>query len=59
MELILTKNAQNRITVTCDGQPSHTFPLMDQLSQQQDDLLVLTDPVEIGVRLFAALVLGA
>jgi hypothetical protein len=55
MELVLTKNDQNQVTVTCDGQPSHTFFLTDLLPQRQDEQLVLTDPVETGARLFAAL----
>jgi tetratricopeptide (TPR) repeat protein len=55
MELVLTKNGQNQVTVTCDGQPSHTFSLTDLLPQRQDDPLVLTNPVETGARLFAAL----
>ncbi len=55
MELVLTPNAQNQVTVTCDGQPSHTFPLNDIISQRQDNQLGLIDPIQIGARLFAAL----
>lgn len=55
MELVLTKNDQNQVAVTCDGQPSHTFSLTDLLPQRQDDQLVLMNPTETGARLFAAL----
>lgn len=55
MELVLTKKSRNQITVSCDGQPSHTFSLTGLLPERQDDQVVVTDPVVIGARLFAAL----
>lgn len=55
MELVLTKNDLNQVAVAWDGQPSHTFPLSDLLPQQQADQLVLANPIETGMRLFAAL----
>jgi tetratricopeptide (TPR) repeat protein len=55
MELVLTKNDQNQVTVTCDGQLSRTFSLTDLLPERQDDPLALTNPVQTGARLFAAL----
>lgn len=52
MEIVLTPNQGNQISVTCDGQPSHTFTLTGLLPQEDG---VLTDPVETGKRLFTAL----
>ncbi len=55
MEILLTKNSQDTIDVTCDGQFSHVFRLSGLLPEQHNGQIVLTDPGETGTKLFQAL----
>ncbi len=55
MEIVLTQNIHNQIAVICDGQPSHIFLLTGLMPEQEGGQVILADPVETGVRLFAAL----
>lgn len=56
MELVLTRQSETQISVTCDNQPSHSFDLQTLLLQnKKDEEELLNDPKTYGRKLFAAL----
>src|SRR5438105_1658982 len=56
MELTLTHQTSTEISVTCDGQHSHTFDLRALISKKEQDLpQPLDDPVAYGKAVYLAL----
>ncbi len=56
MELTLTRQSKTHVTVTCDGQPSHTFDLQTLLPNKESGLpQPLDDPVTYGKAIYQAL----
>ena len=56
MELVLTRQSETKVTVTCDDQLSHSLDLQPlRLKNEKDEEELLNDPVTYGKKLYAAL----
>ena len=56
MEIILTRQTHQQITVACDGKPSHIFDLLALFPGKENNLPhPLTDPVTYGQAVYQAL----
>lgn len=56
MELTLEQQTETQVSVTCDGQASHTFDLQPLLlNSEKNEQALLDDPIAYGRKLYTAL----